>query len=65
MSSCHSTIISVKAGSTLILDQVDDHTSVDIVAYQWLVGKLMYFACGTRPDIPYVVRQLSCHNSDS
>ena len=64
MSPYHPTILPVKAGSTLTLDQVDDHTPADMVAYQRLVGKLMYLACGTRPDIAFVVGQLSRHNSD-
>lgn len=64
MSSCHPTVLPMKAGSSLTLDQAGDHIQTDLVAYQRLVGKLMYLACGTRPDIAFVVGQLSGHNSD-
>lgn len=64
MSLCHLTVFPMKASSSLILYQVGDHVLTDIVAYQRLIGKLMYLACGTRPDITFVVEKLSCHNSD-
>ena len=64
ISSCYPTILPVKAGSTLTLNQVDNHTPADMIAYQQLVGKLIYSACRTRPDIAFVVGQLSRHNSD-
>ena len=64
MTSCHATVIPVKEGSSLILDQAEDHQQVDLTAYQRLVGKFMYLSCGTRPDIAFVVGQLSFHNSD-
>lgn len=64
MSSCHSTVLPMKAGSTFALDQVGDHLQANLVAYQRLIGKLMYLACRTQPDIAFVVGQLSWHNSD-
>ena len=64
MTSCYATVLPVKASSILILDQVEDHQQVDLTAYQRLVGKLMYLSCGTRPNIAFVVGQLSRHNSD-
>ena len=64
MISCHATVISVKVGSTLVLDQVEDHHQVDLSKYQRLIDKLMYLSCGTCPDIVFGVEQLSRHNSD-
>lgn len=32
--------------------------------YQRFVGKLIYFKCNTRPDIIFVVRQLSKYNAN-
>ena len=64
MISCHVTVLPVKTGSTLILDQAEDYQQVDLTVYQQLVSKLMYRKCGTRPDIAFVVGQLSHHNSD-
>ena len=64
MTFCHPTVLLVKAGSTFFLDQAGDHQQANLIAYQCLIGKLIYLSCGTRPDIVFVVRQLSCHNSD-
>ena len=54
----------VKVGSTLILDQVENYQQADFIAYQRLIGKLMYLSYRTRQDITIVVGQLSRHNSD-
>ena len=54
----------MKAGSSLTLDQAGDHPLTNLIAYQCLIGKLMYLACGIRPDRAFVVGQLSRHNSD-
>ena len=64
MNLCHPTVFPMKAGLSLILDQVEDHLLTDIVVYQQSVGKLRYLACGTKSDIAFVVRQLNRHNSD-
>ena len=65
MTSCHPTVLLVKAGSTLLLDQVSDNQQADLTVYRCLIGKLIYLSCGTRPDIASVVEQLSRHNADS
>ena len=65
ISLCHPTVRLMKASSSLTLDQVGDHLPTDLIAYQHMIGKLMYLACETRLDIAFVVRQLSCHNSDT
>ena len=62
MSSCYSTLYLIKTDSTLTFDQVDDYTLVDMVAYQQLVGKLMYLTYTMRPNISLIIEQLSCHN---
>lgn len=64
MSLCHPTVFPMKAGSTLFLDQAGDHIQADLTIYQQLIGKLMYLACRTRPDIAFIDGQLSRHNSD-
>ena len=61
---CHATVFPVKASSTLFLDQAEDNQQVDLTAYRQLVDKLIYLSCGTRPDIAFIIGQLSCHNSD-
>ena len=35
-----------------------------MIVYQQLVGKLIYLACETRPNIAFVIKQLSRYNSD-
>lgn len=64
MSSCHPTVFLIKAGSSLIIDQVRDNVEIDMIAYQCLIGKLLYLTYGTRPDIVFVMGQLNCYNSD-
>ena len=61
---CYTTVLPVKAGSTLFLDQAEDHQQVDLTEYWRLVDKLIYLSYGTRPDIAFVIGQLNCHNSD-
>ena len=64
MSSCHLTVFPMKVSSAPSLNQVWDYIQADLTIYQRLIRKLMYLACGTRPDIAFIVGQLSCHNSD-
>lgn len=64
MTSCHPTVLPIKAESFISMDQASDDSPADLAAYQRLVGKLMYLACGTRPDIFFVTGLLSRHNSD-
>ena len=64
MTSCHPTILSVKAYSTFFLNQFGDFQEANIIVYQCLVGKLIYLGCGTRSDIVFVIGQRSCHNLD-
>ena len=54
----------MKIGLSFTLDQATNHFSTDLIAYQCLIGKLMYLACGIRLDIAFVVRQLNYHKSD-
>lgn len=59
---CKSVNIPMKAGSDLA--EPDDYEEADLKSYQRLIGKLMYLSCATRPDIAFVVSQLSTHNAD-
>ena len=63
MTLSHLIVLPVKTGSTLFLDQISDYQQAKLTTYQQLVEKFMYLSCETRPDIAFVVRQLSCHNS--
>lgn len=55
----------MKAGSFIEMLEDDDYKETDIKAYQRLIGKLIYLSCGIRPDIAFVVGQLSKWNADS
>lgn len=46
------------------MDELGDEEEIDMRTYQCLIGKLMYLACGTRPDISFVVGCLSQNNGD-
>lgn len=62
LSDCKSVNIPMKAGSDIA--EPDDYEEADLKSYQRLIGKLMYLSCATRPDIAFVVSQLSTHNAD-
>ena len=64
MSSCYPTVLPMKAGSSFTFNQVENHFPIDLIAYQRLIRKLMYLVCRTRPDIAFIIRQLSSYNSD-
>lgn len=54
----------MKAGNFIEMQGEDDYKEVDLKIYQELIGKFIYLSCGTRPDILFVVRQLSKRNID-
>lgn len=64
LTKCNANVIPMKAGSTIEMLELEDYEEADFCTYQRLIGKLMYLSCGTRPDIAFVVGQLSRHNAD-
>ena len=46
------------------MNEPDDYDKANSGDYQRLIGKLMYLACGTRPNIAFLVGRLSKHNAD-
>lgn len=64
LTECNANVISMKAGSAIEMTEPEDYEEADLRTYQRLIGKLMYLACGTRPDIAFVTGQLSRHNAD-
>ena len=64
MTSYHLTVFLVKTGPIFFLDQVSNHQQIDLIAYQHLIKKLIYLTYGTYPNIIFMVKQLSYHNSD-
>lgn len=64
MSLCQPTVFLMKAGLSPTLDQDGNHAQTNVIAYQHLIGKLMYLAYEIRPNIAFVIEQFSCHNSN-
>lgn len=64
LSDCKAVNILMKAGSSIEMGEHDDYEKAELRPYQHLIGKLMYLSCGTRPDIAFVLGQLSRHNAD-
>lgn len=54
----------MKAGNFIEMLKEGDYEETNIKAYQRLIDKLMYLSYGTRPDITFIVRQLSKQNSN-
>lgn len=54
----------MKVSSSIEMLEPKNYEKADLCIYQRLVRKLIYLLCGTRPDIAFVVGQLSRHNAD-
>lgn len=61
---CIANIIPIKAGSAIKMFDLDNYNDTDLHGYQRSIGKPMYLVYGTRPNIAFVVGQLSKHNAD-
>ena len=61
---CNAPTIPMKAGSAIEMNEPDDYDEADLTTYQRLIGKLIYLACGTRPDIAFAIGRLGKHNTD-
>lgn len=64
LTNCNSNIIFMKAGSAIEMIKYNNYKNIKIKLYQHLISKLLYLACGTRPDIAFIVDFLSRHNTD-
>ncbi len=64
LTECNANVIHMKAGSAIEMTEPEDYEETDLHMYKRLVGKLMNLASETRPDIAFVVGQLSKHNVD-
>ncbi len=60
----NSNTIPMKAGSAIEMIEHNDYKDIEIKQYQHLIGKLIYLACGTRPDIAFIVGLLSRYNTN-
>lgn len=64
LTDCNTINIPMKARNFIEMLKEDDYEKTNIKVYQYLIGKLMYTSCGTRPDITFVVGQFSKQNAD-
>ncbi len=55
LTNCNANVIPMKAGSSIKMVDPEDYEEADLRTYQRLIGKLMYLACGTRPDIAFAI----------
>ena len=55
MSSYHPIVFLIKVGLSLALNQTGDLVQANIIAYQQLVGKLIYLSYRIQPDIAFVI----------
>lgn len=54
----------MKASLQIENKETTDNNQVNLKIYQYLTEKFIYLACGTKPDISFVVEYLSRYNSD-
>lgn len=59
---CNANIISIKSRLSIKMIDLEDYKKANFYTYQQLIGKLIYLAYSMRPDIAFVVEQLSKHN---
>lgn len=64
LTKCNANVMPIKAGSSIEMSDLEDYEEANLRTYQRLIGKLMYLVCRTRPDIAFVVGQLSKHKAD-
>lgn len=56
--------ISMKAKSLIKMFKNNNYEKTNIKAYQRFMEKLIYLLCGIKPDISFIIRQLSKWNAD-
>lgn len=61
---CNFVNISINDRSFIEILEDDNYKEIDIMVYQRLIRKLMYLLYSTRPDIAFIVGQLSKWNID-
>lgn len=60
----NSASITIKARSVIKMNKANNYTQTNFKAYHWLIGKLGYLLCGTRPRIALIIGKLSKRNTD-
>lgn len=61
---CNTNVISMKANSSIDMSDLENYKEVNLYTYQCLIGKLIYFTYSIRPNIAFVVGQLSRYNAN-
>lgn len=64
MSNCNSVNIPMKAGNFIYIPKADNYKKAELKTYQELIRKLMYLLYGTKPNIVFIVDQLSRQNAN-
>ena len=61
---CNFPIIPIKAELLIEMLDLNDYEKTDLNEYKRLIGKFIYFAWGTRPDLAFAIGQLFKQNAD-
>lgn len=64
MQDCNPVNTSMKTGNFIEMQDKDNYEEVNLKVYQCLIDKFIYLFCKTRPDISFVIGQLSKRNVD-
>lgn len=64
LADCNSVNIPIKPGSVIKMNKTDNYEEIELMAYQYLIGKVIYLSFSIRPDIAFAVGQLSKQNAD-
>lgn len=64
LTECNANAILMKTSFSIKMIEFNNYKKVELQLYQYFIGKLIYFTYGTRPNIAFVIGQLSKYNSD-
>lgn len=64
LTDCNANVILIKTGLAIEIEDPKNYNETDLQEYQSLIGKLIYLAYGTRPDIAFIIEQLSKYNDN-
>lgn len=59
LTKCNINIILIKIGYSIEIIEFDNNEVINLHLYQYLIGKLIYFAYSTRLDIAFAIKHLN------
>lgn len=64
LTDCNLNVILMQTRLLIEIEDPKNYTKINLQTYQQLIGKQIYLAYGTWPDIAFVVRQFSKYNAN-